>query len=145
LKENRRNFNWLVWGGFATALAAVFSYFLVFVRFPLTRDFPWTALLLFAVAACLIGTGVYRAYARPERYRGKIAGVVLAALSLGIATLFCLGAFRFARLPSPENALRVGQQAPDFMLTDSAGRTVSLAQLRQGNRAVLLIFYRGYW
>jgi peroxiredoxin len=43
------------------------------------------------------------------------------------------------------NALRVGQQAPDFALADVDGRTLTLSQLRQAKRGVLLIFYRGYW
>jgi hypothetical protein len=127
-------------------LAAALSYLPVFVPFPLTRDFPWVNLLLFAVAGWMLGTGLYRAYAHPERYRGRISGTILSLLSLAIFTFFCLGAFRFARqLPSPETALHVGQQAPEFTLTDSSGRPVSLAQLRHGDHAVLLIFYRGYW
>ena len=40
--------------------------------------------------------------------------------------------------------LAVGEQAPDFTLTDQNGRTQSLAAER-GKRAVVLVFYRGYW
>jgi len=39
----------------------------------------------------------------------------------------------------------VGQPAPEFALTDTGGKLVTLAQLREGKRAVLLIFYRGFW
>jgi hypothetical protein len=144
--NRKRSVNWLVWGGFAMALAAALSYIPIFVQFPLTRDLPWVNLLLFAVAGWMLGAGLYRAYARPERFRGKISGPILGLLSLAIFAFFCLGTFRFARqLPSPKTALRVGQQALEFTLTDSSGRPVSLAELRQGHRAVLLIFYRGYW
>jgi hypothetical protein len=144
--NRKRSVNWLIWGGFAMTLAAALSYIPIFVQFPLTRDFPWVNLLLFAVAGWMLGAGLYRAYARSERHRGKISGPILGILTLGIFVFFYLGAFRFARqLPSPETALRVGQQAPEFTLTDSSGRPVSLAELRQGRRAVLLIFYRGYW
>ena len=38
----------------------------------------------------------------------------------------------------------VGEQAPDFTLTDQNGRSQSLAAER-GKRAVVLVFYRGYW
>jgi hypothetical protein len=127
-------------------LAAAVSYIPVFAQFAITRDFPWVNLLLFAVAGWLLAGGLRRAYAHPERYRGRISGVIVSVLSLGICVLFCLGVFRFARqIPSPELALRVGQQATEFTLTDTGGRRVSLAQLRQAHRAVLLIFYRGYW
>ena len=49
---------------------------------------------------------------------------------------------------------QVGQRAPDFTLADSTGRSVSLDDLlaaepgnlaSSGPKAVLLIFYRGYW
>jgi peroxiredoxin len=38
----------------------------------------------------------------------------------------------------------VGERPPDFTLTDAAGRPTSLADY-QGQKPVVLIFYRGYW
>lgn len=38
----------------------------------------------------------------------------------------------------------IGQQAPDFTLTDQNGRSHRLAAER-GKRPVVLVFYRGYW
>ncbi len=48
---NIRRFNWPIWAGFLLSLIAFASYFFVFVWFPVTRDFPWANLLLFALAA----------------------------------------------------------------------------------------------
>jgi hypothetical protein len=142
----KRNWNWLVWIGFAVALCATFSYLPLFIRFPVTRDFPWVNLLLYLTGGCLLGAGLYRAFAQPDRYRGKVSGIILGTLSLVLCALFCLGAFYAARkIPPAENALPVGRQAPDFALGDIDGRMVQLSQLRQSKRAVLLIFYRGYW
>jgi ABC-type transport system involved in cytochrome c biogenesis permease subunit len=142
----KRSWNGLVWVGFVVALFAAFSYIPLFIRFPLTRDVPWVNLLLFLCAGCLLAIGLYRAFAQSSQYRGKVSGIILGALSLAIFGLFCFGTFYIARtLPSGQTALRVGQQAPDFALTDVDGRQVSLSQLQQGKRAVLLIFYRGYW
>jgi hypothetical protein len=142
----RRNWNWLLWIGFVAALFAAFSYIPLFIRFPATRDVPWVNLLLFLSAGCLLTTGLHRTFTQPGKYRGKISGTVLGALSLGLFGLFCFGVFYVARsLPSGQTALRVGLQAPDFLLADANGRQVALSQLRQGKRAVLLIFYRGYW
>ena len=142
----KRRWNWLVWAGFVVALLAAYSYIFLFVRFPITRDFPWVNLLLFLAAGWLLGVGLYRAFAQPGQYPGRVSGPILAALSLGIFSLFCYGAFYAARrLPPGENALRVGQPAPDFALADVNGQTQSLSQLHQGKRAALLIFYRGYW
>lgn len=38
--------------------------------------------------------------------------------------------------------IKVGEQAPDFTLTDEAGTTITLSKLKQ---SVVLVFYRGYW
>lgn len=142
----RRSWNWPVWAGFALALLAAFSYLPVFVPFPVTRDFPWANLLLFLAAGYLLVLGLYRAFARSAKYRGKISGVILSLLSLTIFALFCFGVFYETRsIPAGDAALRVGRQAPDFSLAGIDGKPVSLSQLRQGKRAVLLIFYRGYW
>ena len=42
---NIQRFNWPVWTGFLLSFIAYFSYFFLFVRFPVTRDFPWANLL----------------------------------------------------------------------------------------------------
>jgi len=142
----KRKWNWRVWTGFLVTLVGAYSYLWVFDRFPITRDFPWANLVLFAFACYLLGTGLYRAYARPSEYRGRISGAILGVLALAILGLFYYGAFYEARhLPPGENAIRVGRQAPDFTLADTGGQMVSLSGLRQGKRGVLLIFYRGYW
>jgi hypothetical protein len=142
----KRNWNWLVWAGFGVALFAALSYIPVFVPFPITRDFPWVNLLLFLTAGCLLAGGLRRAFGQPGKYRGKVSGAVLGVLGLALFGLFCFVAFYLARrIPPGENALRVGQQAPDFALSDINGRVLRLSQLRQEKRAVLLIFYRGYW
>jgi hypothetical protein len=142
----KRNWNWRVWIGFVVALLAAMSYVPVFSRWPVTRDLPWANLLLFVAAGYLLAAGMRRAFAQPERYRGKITGSVFSVLSLALLALFGYGTFVAARqLPSPQSALRVGQPAPNFTLTAADGSAVTLSGLRQGKRAVLLIFYRGYW
>jgi hypothetical protein len=142
----RRRWNWSAWAGFAVAVIAALSYIPVFARFPITRDVPWANLLLFAIAGFLLVRGLHRAFAQSASYRGKIAGPILTAVSLGLGVLFCYAVFYAGRdLPSARAALAVGQRAPDFALAGIDGNTVTLARLREGKRAVLLIFYRGYW
>lgn len=142
----KRQWNWRVWAGFGVVLAGLLGYFLIFVNYPITRDFPWVTLLLFAVGGYLVASGLYRAYARPSEYRGKVSGVIVSALSLTVIVLFCSVVFYFARkLPPGERALQVGQHAPDFTLPDVNEQMVQLSQLQQGKRGTLLIFYRGYW
>ena len=43
-----------------------------------------------------------------------------------------------------QKPVAVGEQAPDFTLTDQNGRKQSLSAER-GKRPVVLVFYRGYW
>src|SRR6266550_2134529 len=76
---NNQRFNWQIWVGLLLSLIALFSYPLVFVRFPVTRDFPWVNLLLFGISAILLFVGLRRAFAPRRRLRSKITGVVLAA------------------------------------------------------------------
>jgi hypothetical protein len=151
---NSRKFNWPIWAGFLLSLVAFVSYFLVFVWFPLTRDFPWANLLLFGIAAALLLMGARRAFA-PDRHspkRSKIVGSVLATLSVAIFGFFILTTFIMARrLPASHGAPQVGQQAPDFKLSDTNGKLVTFSELRASPinantpKGVLLVFYRGYW
>jgi hypothetical protein len=142
----RRSWNSLIWVGFAITLAAAFSYVPIFVHFAATRDFPWVNLLLFLTGGFLLAAGFKRALTEPERYGGKISGAILGTLALLLFGFFCWGNFVFARhVPSSTTAPRPGATAPDFTLPDANGKPVALSELRRANRAVLLIFYRGYW
>jgi|SRR5579884_1773297 len=140
----KRSWNPWLWCGFIVALLGAVSYAFL-LEYPVTRDVPWLNLLLFAIAAVLLGIGVRRAFTQPQRYRGKIFGVVLSVLALAVAGLFCYAVFGLlGNLPPSRGAPRAGARAPDFALKDVDGRTVTLSDLERGNRAVVLIFYRGY-
>jgi len=148
---NLRRFNWPLWLGFVLSVVTFFSYFAVFVWYPLTRDFPWANLLLFAVSAVLLLVGVRRAFAG-DRRRSKIAAVIVATLGVVVIAFFLLAFFVGGRLlPASKGAPQVGQKAPDFSLNDSTGKAVSLNELvttpinGAAPKGVLLVFYRGYW
>jgi peptidoglycan/LPS O-acetylase OafA/YrhL len=140
----KRNWNWPLWIGFLLALAGLFSYEF-FVQFPITRDFPWANLLLFAAGGILLILGLARAFGRPQLYRGKIFGSVFALLSLLVFTFFDYELFYVVRqVPASTGAPRVSEKAPEFTLPDQNGKPVALADLVSPNGAVL-IFYRGHW
>jgi len=140
----KRKWSWPIWVGFVVAVGGLFSYEF-FAQFPITRDFPWANLLLFCVAAILLGLGLVRAFGRPRLYRGKILGPIFATVALLVFAFFAYATFYVVRqLPASAAAPRVGQKAPDFTLPDQNGRPVALADLISGKGA-LLIFYRGYW
>ena len=155
-----KRLNWQIWIGFLLSIFAFLSYPLVFVNWPVTRNFPWANLLLFAIAAILLFIGVRRAFAPDRRRISKIVSSVLATLSVLVLGMFIFVAFVASRwLPASTGAPQVGQKAPEFTLVDANNKPVSLSELLSspiasvplsagGPRApkgVLLIFYRGYW
>lgn len=147
-----KRINWPIWAGFLLSLVAAFSYPFVFVRWPVTREFPWANLVLFAIALVLLFVGLRRAFRRDKRIVSKVFsslaavfGVVLLAALLFM--FFVMGSW----LPASTGAPLVGQKAPTFTLNDPNNSPVTLAQLlnepvnNKPARGVLLIFYRGYW
>ena len=141
----KRRWNWPIWIGFAVVVAGLFSYGF-FVRFPTTRDFPWTNLLLFGIGIALLLLGLFRAFGRPQIYRGKILGSIFAAIAVLIVGLFSYEIFYVLRqVPASASAPRVGQKAPDFLLLDQNEKPVGLGDLLSNSKGVALIFYRGFW
>jgi cytochrome oxidase Cu insertion factor (SCO1/SenC/PrrC family) len=80
--------------------------------------------------------------------------VITVVLTVVALLPVALTAFAFVvsrKLPNTTAAPQVGQKVPDFTLADTSGTPVTLDQLlsassgTQAPKAVLLIFYRGYW
>jgi drug/metabolite transporter (DMT)-like permease len=135
-------------------LALASAVLLFFVQFPGQQSLPWVNLLLTVLAVAFVVLGLRRAITEPQRFRGKIAGWVFTVLSVLLLALNTFGFYEARHLPDGKSAPAVGQKAPDFELRDTNGQTISLAELlsRQGvpgkaapTKAVLLVFYRGYW
>ena len=146
--------NWQLWLGFLLTFVAGFSFPTIFVWFPVTRDFPWVNLLLFAIAAVFLWQGLRRGFARDRAHptRSKIVASIVGTLGVAMIALFLFSYFFVARwLPPSTGAPQVGQRVPEFSLPDANGKQVSLNELLstpvngQPPKGVLLIFYRGYW
>ncbi len=141
----KKSWNWSLWIGFLFALAAFVSYGF-FAQFPITRDFPWANLLLFAAGGICLVVGLFRAFGKVQVYRGKIFGPIFATLAILMFGLFSYVLFYELREVPPSTAApRVGQKAPDFTLPDQDGKDVALSELFGRSKAVALIFYRGFW
>ena len=83
----KRRWNWPIWIGFVVVVAGLFSYEL-FARFPITRDFPWANFLLFGIGAALLIVGLFRAFGRPQAYRGKVFGSIFAVIAVFVVAFF---------------------------------------------------------
>ena len=140
----KRKWNGPLWVGFVVAVGGLFSYEF-FARFPITRDFPWANLLLFGIGAALLLVGLFRAFGRPQLYRGKVLGPIFTAIALLLFAFFSYEIFYVLKqVPLSAQAPRVGEEAPEFSLPDQDGKQMTLADLLSPNGAVL-IFYRGHW
>jgi hypothetical protein len=144
--------NWPIWVGLLLCVFALLSFEFVFVRWPTTRDFPWVNLLIFAIAGAFLLAGVRRGFTPERRRRSRIVSSLVATFGFLIIGFFIFAFFIGSRwLPPSHGAPQIGQKAPDFNLADTAGKTLHLSELLtepidgKAPRAVLLIFYRGYW
>jgi hypothetical protein len=147
-----KRINWQLWAGFVLSLVAGLSYPFLLSDWEITRDYAWANLILFAIAMVLLFLGLRRAFKPDKRIFSKIFSSLAAALGLLILAGLLFLVFVAGRwLPASPAAPQVGQKAPDFTLTDSNNKPVTLAQLltepvnNKPPKGVLLIFYRGYW
>jgi hypothetical protein len=129
------------------------SEFLYFLRPPesIVRAVPFINLLLPAIGLICLFVGLARAFFRPVVYGGKLWGSILTVIAL----LLLVGngvLFHVTRaVPKSAGAPQLGQHLPEFTLPDSSEQQTSLSQLFAASadgsqpKAVLLVFYRGYW
>ena len=149
--HNERRRNSAVWLGLVLATAALLSQGLFFLKVPGQNALPWLSLVLATVAVVLVLVGVKRAFFEPKLYRGKVVGSIITVISVLFLAMTVFVFVTARKLPGTAGVPQVGQKAPDFTLADTNGQQISLAQLLStpvGNahpKAVLLVFYRGYW
>jgi hypothetical protein len=138
------------------ALLAFFSNFLFFWQFAGEGILTWLGLILFVPALLLCFIALRRAFGHPELYRGKVSGPIA---TLVICLMFAGTIFAFyvsREIPEATQAPHDGETAPEFTLVDTSGTPVSLSSLLNAPlpqsprpdgkpKAVLLVFYRGYW
>jgi hypothetical protein len=165
LTERQRN--WAPWAGLLLALAAILANAGFFLRVPGERAIPWLSLALAIAALVFVAIGLMRAFRQSQVYGGKVSSSILGTVTLLIFAVTVFGHISSRALPAATGAPQVGQKAPDFTLADTNGSQFSLDELlgrargslSQGApppinspylssvrpKAVLLVFYRGYW
>mgnify|MGYP003640538331 CR=1 FL=1 len=131
------------WLGPLLTFVAFVSYFLVFARFPATRDVPWISLPLIILGFVLTVLGLRKNWASAGRWSRlfQSTGVVVSFffLALFLAYVFVIS----YQVPEPTPQTLALKQAPGFELTDANGQTVRLDDYR--GKLVVLTFYRGHW
>jgi hypothetical protein len=170
-QQTPRQRNRAPWIALLLALAAMFSNAAFFMGLPGQHAIPWLSIVLAIVALVCAAAGIVRAFRQPQVYGGKVSSSILGALSLLICGLVVIASMSSRALPAATNAPQVGQKVPDFTLADTHGNKISLGELlgkadspvsasasntagqatpvglttATPTKAVLLVFYRGYW
>ena len=147
---NQKRTNSALWLGLLITVLGPLTNFLYYSKVP-AAVLPWLNLAIPPVGLLLVLIGFARAFREPQLYGGKILGSIFTVL----ATLLFAGSvwlFIHVRdVPRSAGAPQVGQSVPNFTLPDSTNQPVSLAQLFSAApgttqpKALLLVFYRGYW
>jgi hypothetical protein len=126
----------------------------VFATPPMQSALPWLSLTLAILAMATLVRGLWLAFGQAHIYRGKVLNIVLGLVTLALSGMMIFTFFLARKLPGTIAAPQIGQRVPDFTLTDANGQSVSLDSLftpasgdpqSAAPKAVLLIFYRGYW
>ena len=155
MTERRRN-KALLWAWIITLPAFLLNLPLFFFQFPGQQLLPWLALAAFVAALALCVIALRHAFGQPQVYRGKISGSIVTVIAGLLFALTVFGFFSARKMPGTSQAPQPGQKAPAFTLADTTGAQVSLASLLDAPlansprpdgkpKAVLAIFYRGYW
>jgi hypothetical protein len=148
---SQRRSNLAPWWGLLFALGAIGCNVVLFLGSTAQAAMPVLSLVFAIVATIFLAIGLKRAFGRPQIYRGKVLTVVLTVVALFPVALTAFAFVAARKLPNTTAAPQVGQKVPDFSLADTSGKLVSLDHLlsassgTQAPKAVLLIFYRGYW
>ncbi len=151
LASTDRRKNLAPWWGLLCALSAIGCNVALFLGSTAQAALPVLSLIFAGVAVMFSVIGLRRAFGQPQIYRGKVLSVVLTVVTLLPVALTAFAFVAARKIPSSAAAPQVGQRVPDFTLADISGKPVSLDQLLssssgvQAPKAVLLIFYRGYW
>jgi hypothetical protein len=142
----------LLWLGLLITVAGVLSNWLYFLALPGQGVLPWINLLLPAIGLIVLLVAVWRAFVSPETGGGKILAPVFAIFAAVVFSGSVWGLHHARDIPAGSGAPRVGEKAPDFTLASADGRATSLSQLLSEPmndparpKAVLLVFYRGFW
>jgi len=149
----QRHINSALWYGLLITLFGIGRMFFCFLRPPraISHVLPWINLLLPAIGLIFLFIGLTLAFGHSGMYSGKVWGswVTVIALLLFAGNVVL---FRKTRdVPNSAGAPQVGRRLPEFTLSDSSGQPTSFPQLFAASadgsqpKALLLVFYRGYW
>ena len=150
-----RRRNWALWLGTGLVLVGVaIGAPQVYALNVPQRILPWLGLVIPAAAVLCFVVGLLRAFKQPQIYRGRVLGSILGVVSLLLFAGSVWLHVHVRDVPASASAPKLGQKAPDFTLQNTSGQPVSLSQMLstpidtatgKTPKAVLLIFYRGYW
>jgi len=155
MTERRRN-RALTWAWTITIAAFLLNLPPFFLQYPGQQLLPWLAVAARSSALALCVIALRRAFGQPEVYRGKVSGSIVTVIATLLFALTAIGFWGARKMPEttrPRSPARRPRPSPS---PDTTGAQVSLASLLDAPlagsprpdgkpKAVLAIFYRGYW
>jgi hypothetical protein len=153
LSPRRRN--GALWIGLALLLLSVLSNIPALYGMGIPQTIlPWVSLFLPILGLVFCILGLKRAFGEPQIFRGKVGGSILTGILVLFVAFSVLFFVQARAVPGSTRAPQVGQKVPDFTLNNTSGQPMSLSALLstpidtasgKTPKAVLLVFYRGYW
>jgi len=146
-----RRCNAPLWWGFALALPSMLCNAVLFLSPPGQGVLPWLSIVLAVLALVFVVRGLKQIFQAANSPSRKVRSSILVLMSLLLIGVSALASFKSRAMPGSAEAPQVGQKAPEFTLMDTHDQPVSLAELFSSTtndpppKAVLLVFYRGYW
>jgi len=104
---------------------------------------PWKLSIFFALST-LISLAITIAVKNSPPFQGALRRVMISGSTVAVLGLSLYGFYvgPLSTMERVEGVPDVGEQAPDFAITDPTDRTWRLSDFHGD---VLLVFYRGYW
>lgn len=140
-----------LWWGLLLAVASTACNALLFAGQHAERVLVWFSVLFAGAALVFLGWGLKRFFAGGAADGSKVKSSILAVVSALLVAANIFGFIHARAVPVSAGAPQVGQKIPDFTLPDTHNQPVLLSGLFASGRkdappkAVLLVFYRGYW
>ena len=129
--------------GLPIVVLGFITYFIVFVDYPLTRDFPWVSIPIMLFGLWLAWKFYWRSRTHPSRWK-RVYGWLQMTAAFFLSALFGFYIFSYSyQLPSANSTLAQGATPTNFTLKDHEGNDVSLTDFR--GQTVIVCFYRGHW
>ncbi|MEK7728371.1 MAG: hypothetical protein AAB354_08135 [candidate division KSB1 bacterium] len=125
--------------GFALALAALLSYFVLALLFGVYQRYPLVHMLLTVIGIVVMAVNMQKNFSRP-----KFSAILFSGLLLAIFVWWSQSYSTYGE-PAQQFGARGSDAMPSFVLKTSEGENFDFNAAIKKTRRTLLVFNRGVW